>query len=112
MNSHRGWEGCVYFEAGRGRPWSFCIFNGEDRDGRGCAFTLPFLAPQRRERAVDRTLAGEEKSADGPQQRLTGKNVPAAVLQPSCPGLQKPREVADNVWGLDFFRPLNLLLED
>lgn len=34
-----------------------------------------FLAPRHRERAVDLTLAGEEKS-DGPKQLLTGKMFP------------------------------------
>lgn len=59
---------------------SFCIFNSEERDGRGCAFTVSFLAARRRGRAVDSTLAGEEKSAVGLQQRLTGKNVPITAL--------------------------------
>ena len=69
---------------------------------------VSFLAPQRRERAVDPTLTREEKSADGQQQRLAGKNVPATVLLQRRPGLQKTCEGIRGIRGLQFFRPLNL----
>lgn len=36
---------------------------------------FPFLAPRRRERAVDLTLHREEKSAVGLQPRLTGQKM-------------------------------------
>lgn len=70
------------------RTRSFCIFNSEERDGRGCAFTVHFLAPGRRGRAVDSTLAGEEKSAVGLQHRLIGKKCflhrPSSTLSSSA----------------------------
>ncbi len=60
-----------------------------------------------RGRAVDPTLAGEEKSSVGQQQRLTGKkNVPSAALHQRC--LQKSCERIRNARGLEFFRALNL----
>lgn len=54
---------------------------------------VTFLAPHRRERAVDPILAGErKKSTVGLQQGLTGKNVPSAALHQRCPGLRKAFE--------------------
>lgn len=101
----------VLFEEGGGTQ-SFCIFNIEERDGRGCAFTPPFLAPLRRERAQAPTLAGEEKSADGLQQRLTGKNDPSAALHHRRRRPQKSCERTRNKRGPEFAPPLKLVSED
>lgn len=71
------------------RTRSFCIFNSEERerDGRGCAFTAPFLAARRRERAVASTLAGEGKKKRRRTASATHREKCSLRRPPSTPSM-------------------------
>lgn len=89
------------------RPRSFCIFNTEKRDGRGCALTRPC-----RERAEASALAEREKGAEDRLAGQRGKHVPSAALHQHFRCLQISREILRNKRRLQLFPPVKFVSED